>query len=334
MRRSQTGSASFISPVTHEFAYRVAKSASEAATLLSEAGTAPLGGGTDLLVAIEDEIERPRTLVDLREIAGWRGITPAPDGGARIGAATRIAEIADSAEIRSRFPALAEACAVVAIPTLRAMGTLGGNLCQRPRCWYLRSAIPCLKNGGSSCPAVDGENQYLAILDGGPCHIVHPSDPAVALTALDATVEITARDGARTIPISAFYTLPRDRMDHETILTPGEIVSAVNIPASSAGGVQHYHKLMQREAWDFAIASIACCKRADGDVRMVLGGVAPRPWRVPLSIEEDVASGGLDADIVATLAERALYDAKPLSKNSYKIALAASLLRQAMTELA
>ncbi len=308
-------------------------SASEAATLLGEAGAAPLGGGTDLLVAIEDEIERPSTLVDLRDIEGWRGITTLPGGDVRIGAATRIAEIAGSAEIRTRFPALAQACDVVATPTLRAMGTLGGNLCQRPRCWYLRSAISCLKNGGSTCPAVDGENQYLAILDGGPCHIVHPSDPAVALTALDATVEITARDGARTVPIGAFYMLPRDRMDHETILAPGEAVSAVTIPASAAGGVQGYHKLMQREAWDFAIASIAYGKRPDGEVRMVLGGVAPRPWRVPSSIEEDVASGGLDADIVATLAERALYDAQPLSKNSYKVALAASLLRRAMTEL-
>jgi len=320
--------------VTHEFAYRRATSASEAVTLLSEASTAALGGGTDLLVSIEDAIERPSTLVDLRHIDGWRGMTPLPDGGVRIGATTRVAEIAADEFIRTRFPALAEACDVVATPTLRAMGTIGGNLCQRPRCWYLRSAIPCLKNGGPTCPAVDGENQYLAILDGGPCHVVHPSDPAVALTALDAIVTITARDGERTVPISAFYMLPRDRMDHETVLAPGEIVSAITIPGAAAGGVQRYRKVMQRQAWDFALVSIAFCRREDGDVRMVLGGVAPRPWRVSSSIEEDVASGGLDDEIIATLAERALYDAKPLSKNSYKVELAASLLRQAMAEMA
>jgi len=213
------------------------------------------------------------------------------------------------------------------------MATIGGNLCQRPRCWYFRRAIPCLKNGGPSCPAIEGENQYLAILDGGPCHAVHPSDPAVALTALDAQVEIASSGGKRTVPISEFYVLPSERVDQETVLGAGEFVSAIIIPGTSAGGIQHYHKLMQRDAWDFALASIAACKRQDGDVRLVLGGVAPRPWRVNTSVEEDVSSGGLDEEAIATLADRALYDAKPMSKNGYKVNLAASLLRQAIGEL-
>jgi xanthine dehydrogenase YagS FAD-binding subunit len=213
------------------------------------------------------------------------------------------------------------------------MGTIGGNLCQRPRCWYFRRAVPCLKNGGPSCPAIGGENQYLAILDGGPCHVVHPSDPAVALTALDAIVEIASIDGQRHVPISEFYVLPSERLDQETVLEAGEFVSAIMLPGASSGGVQHYHKLMQREAWDFALVSIASCKRRDGDIRLVLGGVAPRPWRVNSSVEEDVSSGGLDDEAIATLADRALYDAKPLSKNGYKVNLAASLLRQAIGEL-
>lgn len=214
------------------------------------------------------------------------------------------------------------------------MGTIGGNLCQRPRCWYFRQNIPCLRNGGTMCPAENGENQYLAILDNGPCHIVHPSDPAVALTALGATVEIASVGGRRLVPIDSLYVLPSERLDRETVLTPGEFISAILLDAEAAGGTQHYHKLMQREAWDFALVSIAACKRENGDVRIALGGVAPRPWRVNSSIEEDISSGGLDADTIETLAERALYDARPLSKNEYKVSLAASLLRQTIRELA
>jgi xanthine dehydrogenase YagS FAD-binding subunit len=319
--------------VTHPFLYRHATSVDHAAQLLKPAGALSLGGGTDLLVAIAEEIAQPDLVVDLRTIANGERIEAIDGGGVRIGAVARIADIAINALVRERFPALAQACECVGSPALRNMGTIGGNLCQRPRCWYFRRAIPCLKNGGPSCPAVDGENQYLAILEGGPCHIVHPSDPAVTLVALDAIVEIASIRGRRTVPISEFYVLPSERLDQETVLAPGEFVSSIVLPQASEGGIQHYHKLMQRGAWDFALVSIAACKRRDGDVRLVLGGVAPRPWRVNSSVEEDVASGGLDEDTIATLAERALYDAEPMSQNGYKVALAASLLRQAMREL-
>jgi xanthine dehydrogenase YagS FAD-binding subunit len=256
------------------------------------------------------------------------------DGVLRIGAATRVAELAQDPTVGERFPALAQACDSVGTPALRNMGTIGGNLCQRPRCWYFRRNVRCHKNGGSTCPAVDGENQYLAILGGGPCYIVHPSDPAVALTALEARVEITGGSGSRWVDLADFYLLPRQRLDHETVLGPGEIVTAIAVPPESAGGSQQYRKLMQRGTWDFALVSLAAVKRRDGDVRLVLGGVAPRPWRVTSSVEEDVATGGLDDDAVETLAERALIDVAPLSGNAYKVQMAASLLRQAMTELA
>jgi xanthine dehydrogenase YagS FAD-binding subunit len=154
------------------------------------------------------------------------------------------------------------------------------------------------------------------------------------LTALDADVEITSTDGARRVSIDAFYVTPAERMDHETVLRHGDFVSAIVLPARSSGGRQRYHKLMQREAWDFALASVAGCRREDGDVRLVLGGVAPRPWRVASSVEEDVSSGGLDEDSIAALADRALYDAEPLSKNAYKVDLAAALLRRVIAELA
>src|SRR5690242_853833 len=289
-----------------------------------------MSGGTDLLVLLKEDLARPDALVDLRYIAGASDITTTDDGGVRIGAAVRVHTLATNVMIRERFPALASACAVVGTTALRHMGTIGGNLCQRPRCWYFRRNIPCLKNGGDTCPAATGENQYLAILGGGPCYIVHPSDPAVALTALEATVEIAGPDGTRTVPIEMFYVLPAERLDGETVLAPGEFVSAVTIPAASAGGWQRYDKLMQRGSWDFALVSLAAVKRQDGDVRLVLGGVAPTPWRVTSSIEEDAATGNLEESDVATLAERALYDARPLAGNGYKVELAKTLLRRAI----
>lgn len=313
--------------------YRRAGSLDDAAELLAQPGAMSLGGGTDLLVTIAEHLAAPDTLVDLRSIPSSDEIRSTERGGLRIGASTRIDAIAQHAVVRERYPALAQACEVVATPALRHMGTIGGNLCQRPRCWYFRRGIACHKNGGNSCPAVDGENQYLAILDGGPCHIVHPSDPAVALTALDATVEITSHGGSRRVSIADFYLLPSERMDRETILEAGEFVSAIELGEASADGVQLYRKLMQREAWDFALASIAAARRVDGGIRLVLGGVAPRPWRVSSSVEEDVASGGLDEDTIGILAERALYDARPLSKNGYKVELAGALLRDAVREL-
>ncbi|MEP6495386.1 MAG: FAD binding domain-containing protein [bacterium] len=320
--------------MTLPFLYHRATSINDAADQLGQPGAVALGGGTDLLVTIAEQLALPDTVVDLREIPDGTGIRALGDGRVRIGSATRLADIARDAIIMERFAMLAEACNAVGTPALRNMGTLGGNLCQRPRCWYYRRGVPCLKNEGPSCPAVHGENQYLAILDGGPCHIVHPSDPAVALTALDATIEISSSAGVRLVPVSEFYVLPSERLDNETVLTAHEFVSAVFLPGEAGGGVQRYYKLMQRDAWDFALVSAAGCRRPNGDVRIVLGGVAPRPWRVNTSVEEDVSSGGLDADTIGTLADRALLDARPMSKNGYKVDLAASLLRQVMTEIA
>ena len=291
-----------------------------------------MGGGTDLLVSLDEGFVHAAAVVDLR-VAIADTIERLGDGSVRIGGAARIHEIAQHPDIRARYACLAEACEVVGTPALRDMGTIGGNLCQRPRCWYLRRGISCYKSGGSSCPAREGENQYHAILDGGPCYIVHPSDPAVALTALDAQVEISGQSAPRLMQISEFYVLPSERLDHETVLQPGEFVSAVVLPADAAGGAQKYSKLMQRGAWDFALVSCAAARRENGDVRIVLGGVAPRPWRVPESLEEDVAAGGLEPDFIATIAERALYDAQPLSRNAYKVTLAETLIRRSIAEL-
>jgi xanthine dehydrogenase YagS FAD-binding subunit len=197
----------------------------------------------------------------------------------------------------------------------------------------LRGRVPCLKNGGESCPAVTGDNQFHAILDGGPCWIVHPSDAAVALTALEAMVEIHGPGTRRLVPISELYVLPAERLDSETVLGPGELITAVELSAAAAGGLQRFDKIPRADSWD-ALVSLAAVKRRDGEVRLVLGGVAPRPYRVYQSIEEDAAVGDLADDDVETLADRALYDARPLDKNGHKIDLATTLLKQAISELA
>ena len=317
----------------HPFSYHRAGDIQGAIAQLTDPSSLALGGGTDLLVWLKEGLAEPSSLVDLCNIAGLRAIELNDDGSLTIGAAARINDLASSAVVRERWPALAEACESVGTTALRHMGTIGGNLCQRPRCWYLRRNIPCLKNGGTDCPAKNGENQYHAIFGGGPCWIVHPSDPAVALVALGATLTLTSASGTRDVAIEEFYVLPSERLDHETILTNGEVVTAVRLPSDSARGVQHYHKLMQRGSWDFAIASLAAVRRENGEVRLVLGGVAPRPWRVNSSVEEDVASGSLDEADAETLAERALYDAEPLAKNGYKVDLARTLISRAIVEL-
>lgn len=313
--------------------YSKPQTSTSVAAELQRAGARPAGGCTDLLVAMEAGLDHADLLVDVTGAGVLDAIVNAPDSALMIGAATRLDRIATNPGVVSQFPALALAAAAVGTPALRAMGTIGGNLCQRYRCWYLRSRIPCFKNGGTGCPAHDGENQYHGMLGGGPCHAAHPSDTAVALLALDARVHIRSAAGSRTLAIDALYAGAAENPQSEIALQPGEFIESVNLPAASGGGAQQFTKLMQRGVWDFATVSLAAVKRADGRVRLVLGGVAPVPWRVSESVEEDVASGELDADSADALAMRALHDAKPLAQNAYKVQQATALLTRAMLEL-
>lgn len=315
------------------FSYLRPASLRDALDALREPASLPIGGGTDLVVTIEEGLAHPDRVVDVRDVAESNGVTELPDGSLRIGGATRLTDVAEHPLVAARYAMLASACEQVGTPAIRAMATIAGNLNQRPRCWYFRRNISCHKTGGDSCPAVEGENQYLAILEGGPCYMVHPSDPAVALVALDAVLELANSTGTREVAASEFFVLPAERMDRETVLAGDELLVAILLPAESAGGVQRYTKLMQREAWDFALVSLASAKRLDGEVRLVLGGVSPRPYRVYGSIEEEAAGDRLDEDIISGLADRALLDAEPLSKNEYKLTLAATLLRDAIREL-
>jgi xanthine dehydrogenase YagS FAD-binding subunit len=213
------------------------------------------------------------------------------------------------------------------------MSTIGGNLAQRPRCWYFRGALPCFKNGSADCLAERGENHYHALFTDGTCHAVHPSDPLVALTALEATVEITGSSGVRSAALRTVFEGAAQNPLGEMTLAAGEFISAVLLPPTAAGGNQFYEKLMQRGAWDFATVSLAAHRRADGAVRMALGGVSLGPWRVNSSVEEDVATGRLDDDSIDALAERAMYDARALEHNGYKVWQAQALLRRAMRRL-
>jgi xanthine dehydrogenase YagS FAD-binding subunit len=315
------------------FSYHPATDAADASRQLSAPGSAALGGGTDLLVTMKEELAHPDTLVDLRRIPGARDITLHDDGSARIGCAVRIADLAEHEGIRTRYAALAEAAASVGTPQLRNMGTIGGNLGQRPRCWYFRRGQPCYKNGGTECLAEKGENHYHALFTEGPCHAVHPSDPLVALTVLDARVQVTGTSATREMTLDELFVGAEHNAQGETTLAPGEFVSAVLLPASASGGEQFYEKLMQRGAWDFATVSLAAHRQAGGDVRFALGGVSLGPCRVNPSVEQDVTTGGLDDDSIDALSERAMYDAKPLEHNGYKVWQAQALLKRAMRRL-
>lgn len=306
--------------------YHRPRSLVEALELASLPGAAVMGGGTDLLVLIEEGLASPAHLVDLREVPEAREMKWDASGSVRIGAALELATLANDRLLAARFPLLTSACAAVGTPALRNMGTLGGNLCQRPRCAYFRSGFACWKSGGKGCPAEAGENHLLAIFRSGPCHAVHPSDTAVALVALEAQLHLATSRGERTIPVRELWAT--GDAQRETNTGPGEVLVAVEIPASASGGRQTYLKLMQRGAWDFALVSLAALRREDGAVRLVLGGVANRPWEVDRSLEEDCAAGRLSASDVESLVDRALYDARPLSGNEYKVALARTLLRR------
>jgi xanthine dehydrogenase YagS FAD-binding subunit len=301
----------------------------EASALLARPGHVPMGGGTDLPAELRAGLANPEAMVELRLAA--RGIALDESGALRIGAAETVGALATHPLVRERAAALAEACASASSGAGEGEGTLGGNLCRRPYCAYLRSRVPCRKNGGDDCPARDGDNPFHAILGGGPCWIVHPSHAAVALVALEAHVDVASSGGGRTVAAADFFVLPSVRLDHETVLAPGEWVRAVVIPAASLGGRQRYREGRSEDGPD--VVSLVATRRGDGEVRLVLGGVAPVPWRVYGSIEEDASVGNLAEDDVETLAERALYDAEPLAHNGYKVPLATALLRDAIRDM-
>lgn len=294
-----------------------------------------LAGGTDVLDMLKERLAQPQRLINLKSIPGLSYIKAGD--GLEIGALTTIAEIAEHAEVRQNYAALAEAAESIATPQLRNMGTLGGNLCQRPRCWYFREKdLICLKKGGELCFAVEGLNKYHCIFGGGPSFIVHPSDAAPALMALGARLDLLSGTGRRALALAEFYQLPEDNLMRENVLGPNELITAIKVPAPAPGTRSTYLKFREKQSHDFAIVSVAAVLQMQGKIcqqaRLVLGGVAPIPWRVPVA-EAELQGKLLTAAVLAKAAEAATADAIPLSQNGYKVQLTKVMVRRALEKL-
>jgi len=315
------------------FAYIQATSLEDAVRLLSGDGAWLHAGGTDLLGCLRERIFSAATVVSINRLGELRGITELPTGGVRIGALTTVAEIARDPMIRAKYSVLSQAAAEVASPQLRNQGTIGGNLCQKPRCWYYRGEFNCLRKGGDRCYAVEGENQYHCIFGGEGCYMVHPSDIAPALVALDATVQITGPKGKRTAAVENFHMPPSRDVTRETVLEPGEIVTDIILPAPIEGLRSSYRKVRARRSWDFALAGIALAivftRNQITDCRIALSGAAPVPWRSK-EAEAILKGNRLNQGIAKKAAQAALRAAEPLPQNEYKIPLFSSLIEQAL----
>jgi len=250
---------------------------------------------------------------------------------------TTAAELAEDRMIKEEYPGLHQAANSLASPQLRNVGTVGGNLCQRPRCWYYRdSEVKCRKKGGSRCYAYRGRNRYHAILGGGLCYIVHPSDLAPMLIALEAEISIHSDKGEKIVPLEDFFVLPKTNVHKENVLEPGEILTEVRIPASQTGDKSTYLKLKERGTWDFAVVSAAVkgtlSKGAFQNIKIVLGGVAPVPWRMKKA--EDMIKGKKAAeDLLREAAREELKEANPLEENGYKKDLVETVLYRAVLSL-
>jgi len=319
------------------FSYVRPESLREVHRLLKAEGARAHAGGTDLLGCLHDQVFSADKLVSLTALDKLRGIRRSGDGGRRIGALTTISAVAGDPGLQRHYPVLTQAAAAVASPQLRNQGTLGGNLCQKPRCWYYRGEFDCLRKGGPACYAVAGQNQFHCILGGSGCYIVHPSDTAPALVALDARVEIAGPQGTRKVPVADFHVPPARDPQRETILAADEVVTAILLPPPSAGIKSVYRKVRARRSWDFAVAGVALALVFDGvtvrDARVVLSGAAPVSWRAR-EAEQDLVGSELDEASAGRAAQAALADASPLEHNRYKVPLFQGLITGELVKLA
>ena len=331
----------------------------EAVDLLSQSqgNSRLIGGGSDLLDEIKDGLISPDSIISLSGLPGLAGIT-ATEQGLRIGAMATIADVGNHPHVAKVYPALAQAAAGLATPQIRNVGTLGGNLNQRPRCWYYRNPLThCLKKGGDKCLALAGNSKYLCITGGDRCFIVHPSDTAVALTALEASVDLVGPAGLRTAPLEEYFVGPGTNLLRENVLREDEILTSVNIPhpagvasgGSSPGhGTEHrscYLKAGERESGDFALVSVAVAITLSGVDRaaanrgayitkaaIVMGGVAPVPYRA-VEVEGYLRDRSIDEIDATHAAGLALTTARPMADNGYKVTLARNLVRRAVNQL-
>jgi xanthine dehydrogenase YagS FAD-binding subunit len=298
-----------------------------------------IAGGTDLMQLMKDNVETPDRLVDLEQLPLTRIV--ADNGSLRLEAMARMSDVAAHPVVRDRFPVISQALLTSASPQIRNMGTMGGNLLQRTRCGYFRdTGFACNKREpGSGCPAINGENRMLAIL-GGSTHCIasHPSDLAVALVALDATVELRGANGAqRSLPLRDFHREPGDTPNIETNLGPGEMIAAIIVPDTPAAQRSHYLKVRDRTSFEFALVSAAVAMQAsDGtihDVRVAAGGVGTKPWRLP-EVETALHGKPLNDQVLREAAAQAGQGAQPASQNGFKLTLLRRTVLRALQTVA
>jgi xanthine dehydrogenase YagS FAD-binding subunit len=320
----------------NNFAYVKAGSISEAVKALSTESSKLHAGGTDLLGCLRDGIIQVEKVVSISNLKSLKKISTGSGGGLEIGALTPLADIALNGTVTEKYPVLAQAAEAVGSPQIRQQGTLGGNLCQRPRCWYFRNDLHCRKKGGDTCYAMGGENQYHAIFGGGPCFFVHPSDTAVALTALGAELTITGSSGSKSVKIEDFFVGPKQSVEKENILLSNEIITAIQLPPLSTGVRSSYRKIRARAAWDFALVSVAAVLQFEGNMvraaRIALGGVAAYPWRIEKA-EKMVEGKKLDAAVAAEAAGAAVDGALPLRDNGYKLEMVKGTVEESLLDL-
>ncbi len=319
------------------FAYVRANSLKEAVGSLGEQGARVCSGGTDLLGCLRDEVFSAGKLVNITGLKALSGIANKGDV-VRIGALTTITELADNDLVRQNLPGLAQAAGSVGSPQLRNQGTIGGNICQKPRCWYYRGEFHCLRKGGAMCYALGGENQFHGIFGSDNiCCIVHPSDPSPMLLALGAQVNIVGPSGSRVVPFEGFHVLPKDNVERETILKQGEIVTELLVPSAPKGLYTSYRKIRARRSWDFALAGVALALVMDNDVvrkaNVALSGAAPVPWRA-VETEKVLNGKRLTPEIIEQAGLAAVKGAQPLKDNGYKIPLFRAAMEEELTKAA
>jgi len=310
------------------FAYANPATLKEASGLLGNSwdDAQILAGGTDLLSLMKEGLTAPKLLVNIKNIKELTAIAP-EKGGLRIGAAVTLDELAENALVRRQFPALVQAALGITSPQIRNMGTMGGDLCQRPRCWYFRQGhgLLAMRDGKSLIPA--GENQYHAILgNSGPAYFVSASSFGPALVALDATMRVVSPSGTRDVPAAQFFVTPKDEASRETVLQPNEILTAIHIPAAAAHSATY--EIRQREAIDWPLAAASVVLKSGAPV-IVLGHVAPIPWPAP-EAGKFLAGKPLNEETATEAAKLALQGAAPLSQNGYKVQLARVSVKRAL----
>jgi xanthine dehydrogenase YagS FAD-binding subunit len=316
------------------FAYERAGSIDQVVSLIGDGdGARPLAGGTDLLPLMKTEITNPSHLVDIKRVTELTDEIDTTGGDLVLGALTTLSQLEHHAYIREQYTAIAQAAELAATPQLRNMATVGGNLLQRPRCWYFRNPhIDCWLKGGAECPAREGENAFHALFPADPCVAVHPSDLPSALIAFDAELNLRGANGERRVPLADFFAMPEEGRRTENTLAPDEVIVSVHVPEADHTVRSVYLKEMDRKVWAFALVGGAAVVRMDGeriaDARIVLTGVAPIPWRARAA-EELIVTGASAAEV----AEAALANAQPLEHNAYKIPLAKAVIGRALESL-